>query len=323
MIAGIGARIRAFLKKYGWHTFIGVAVIAIAGYSTYQYRRSTELANTRFTTLEAQINTLRTSLEQSGALTAEDAAKIQELSNRSIAGTKSQDDLLTTTVAKAAPAVVSIVISKDVPKLEVTYVNPFGDDPNFSDVPIRIPQYRQVGTQNEQIGAGSGFIIRQDGYIITNKHVVDTPGASYTVLLSNGTKKPATVIYRDPTEDVAIVRIDGSDYPTIPLGDSSSVKLGQTVAAIGNALGEYNNSVSVGIISGLNRTIQAQDDSGNVETLTGVIQTDAAINPGNSGGPLLDLDGNAIGVNSALANANSIGFAIPISEIKAIIAKVL
>jgi S1-C subfamily serine protease len=181
-----------------------------------------------------------------------------------------------------------------------------------------------VGTQQKDIGAGTGFFIRSDGYIITNKHVADNTTASYTALLSSGEKKVARVIYRDPTMDIAILKVDGSGYATIPLGSSSDIKLGQTVAAIGNALGEYNNSVSVGIVSGLDRTIKASDDAGNIKTLTGVIQTDAAINKGNSGGPLLDLDGEAIGINTAVSQgANNIGFAIPMTEIKTIVDRVL
>jgi S1-C subfamily serine protease len=142
--------------------------------------------------------------------------------------------------------------------------------------------------------------------------------------LSSGEKKVARVVYRDPTTDIAILKVDGTGYTTIALGDSSDIKLGQTVAAIGNALGEYNNSVSVGIISGLDRTIKASDSAGNIETLTGVIQTDAAINKGNSGGPLLDLDGKAIGINTAVSQgANSIGFAIPITAVKTIVDRIL
>ncbi len=293
------------------------------GYGVYIYRKERHETVTRINTLETQLEQMRTALEQSGVVTSEAAQQIKELSNRANVIAQSQDDLLTSTVAKTAPAVVSIVISKDVPLLKVQYVNPFGNDPNFNGVSIRVPKYEQVGTQKKQIGAGTGFFIRSDGYIITNKHVVDTPGAEYTILLASGGKKVATVIYRDPEKDIAVLRIDGSGYPTIALGDSSTIKLGQTVAAIGNALGEYSNSVSVGIISGLDRTIQARDGTGNVETLKGIIQTDTAINPGNSGGPLLNLDGAAIGVNVAVTEgANSIAFAIPISDIKTILAKV-
>jgi len=244
-----------------------------------------------------------------------------ELARRQAIKEKSQGELLTEAVARVTPAVVSIVISKDVPKLEVRYVNPFGDDPFFKDFNIQVPVYRQVGTEKQKVGAGSGFLVRANGYIVTNKHVVADTGATYTVLLADGTQKTATVLYRDQTHDLAVVKIEGSGLSTVPLGDSTTLKLGQSVFAVGNALGEYNNSVSVGIISGLNRSIQAQSQSG-VETLSGVIQTDAAINQGNSGGPLVDLNGNAIGVNVAMVQGSqNIGFSIPISQVRAALSK--
>jgi serine protease Do len=220
--------------------------------------------------------------------------------------------------------VVSIVVSKDVPLLEVEYVNPFGDDPYFQDVGFRVPTYRQVGTESRQIGAGTGFIVRSDGYIVTNRHVIDERNADYTVLLASGEQLPARVIYRDANYDLAVLKISAENLPTLTLGDSSTLRLGQTVVAIGNALGAYNNSVSVGIISGLERTIDAQDANGRVETLSGVIQTDAAINSGNSGGPLLDLEGRVVGMNVAVDQyANAIAFSIPINDIKPIIERVL
>lgn len=239
-----------------------------------------------------------------------DAVK-QEISQQ-----KSQDQILTDAVAKITPDVVSIVITKDVPKLEVVYVNPFGNDPFFNDVNVRVPRYIQKGTEEKKVGAGTGFLISANGYIATNRHVVDDPEAKYTVLLSDGTQKAATITYVDNTIDFAIIKVEGTDYKHVTLGDSSAIKLGQTVFAVGNALGEYNNSVSTGIISGLNRDIQASDSSG-TETLTGVIQTDAAINPGNSGGPLVALDGQIIGINVAtVVGSNNISFSIPVNMIK-------
>jgi len=230
---------------------------------------------------------------------------------------KTQDELLTAAVSKASPTVVSVVISKDVPQLEVVYRNPFGDDPFFEDVNIRVPTYRQKGTKKEKVGAGTGFIITSDGYIATNKHVVADEKADYMVLLSDGSQKKAKVYYRDPSNDVAIIKIDGTKYTAIPLGNSDNIKLGQTVIAIGNALGEYNNSVSVGIISGVNRSIAASTGTGTREELKHVIQTDAAINPGNSGGPLIDLEGNVVGVNVAtVLGSQNIGFSIPINTIR-------
>lgn len=233
---------------------------------------------------------------------------------------KTEQDMLTATVAHSTPAVVSVVISKDVPQLETVYVNPFGDDPFFKDSGFRVPTFRQKGVQRKKVGAGTGFIISAGGTIITNKHVVADEGAEYTVLLSTGDKKTARVLYRDAENDVAILKIDGKNYPTLTFGDSKSLKLGQTVIAIGNALGEYNNSVSQGIIAGLDRKIQPATGNGNIEELSGVIQTTAAINPGNSGGPLLTLDGRVVGVNVAtVLGTNSISFSIPSALLKDII----
>jgi len=282
-----------------------------AGGSIALYAENRTL-DTRIAVLEHELGTLADALKASHVISEENQERLNEIANRRQVIASAQDDLLTAAVAKATPAVVSIVISKDVPLLEVQYENPFGNDPFFRDFGFRIPTYRQVGTEKQQVGAGTGFLIREDGHLITNKHVVADTEAEYTVLLSNGEQKPGVVIYRDPVHDLAVLKIAGFSYPTLHFGDSRSLRLGQTVAAIGNALGEYSNSVSVGIISGLDRTIQAQDNFGKVETISGAIQTDAAINPGNSGGPLIDLSGKVVGVNVAVERgANSIGFAIP------------
>ncbi|MBI2644215.1 MAG: trypsin-like peptidase domain-containing protein [Candidatus Wildermuthbacteria bacterium] len=236
---------------------------------------------------------------------------------------QSKEDTLTNIVERTTPGVVSIVVSKDVPQLEVVYQNPFGDDPFFKNFGFQVPVYRQKGTIRQKVGAGTGFLITRDGYILTNKHVVDDSAAIYTVLLANGDQKQAKVIYRDSNQDIALIKIDGSHTPLM-LGDSTTSKLGETVVAIGNALGEYNNSVSVGIISGLDRTIQAADSRGRIETIKGVIQTDAAINRGNSGGPLINLEGKVIGINVAtVAGSNNISFAIPINIAKSILVSVL
>lgn len=299
-----------------------VSAVGVGGY--YFYQKEHTLLTSKISSLESQVAALSQALQESSTVSEANKQQLQEISNRRDVISRSQDDLLTTAVAKAAPAVVSVVISKDVPLLEVHYENPFGNDPFFRDFGIRVPTYRQVGTQKQQVGAGTGFIIRSDGYIISNRHVVDDTEAEYTALLSSGEQKTARVIYRDDTYDLAILKIDGGGHPALSLGNSSSLQLGQTVTAIGNALGEYNNSVSVGIISGLNRTIQARDDRGRVEKLENVIQTDAAINRGNSGGPLLNLSGQVIGVNVAMDRyANDIAFAIPIDTVKPIISRVL
>lgn len=253
------------------------------------------------------------------------AISLKEIQNRQNVREKSQSELLTEAVAKVAPAVVSIVISKDVPQLEVVYQNPFGNDPFFKNFNFQVPVYRQKGVKNQKVGGGSGFIIKTDGYILTNKHVVEDTAATFTVLLSNGSQKPAKVIYQDKDKDIAIIKIDGTGYKTVTLGNSETVKLGETVIAIGNALGEYNNSVSVGIISGLNRSLSVADQTtGATENLTGVMQTDAAINPGNSGGPLVNMQGQAVGINVATVfGSSNISFSIPINNIKDVVHKVL
>ena len=230
----------------------------------------------------------------------------------------SQESFVVGAVKKTNPAVVSIVISKQVPKYE-TYIdpnqNPFGDlFPGFN---FSIPQYRQNGTEKKDIGGGSGFFISGDGLIVTNKHVVAERDAEYTVFTNDGKKHTAKVIDRDPILDIALIKIEGTGFPYLTLGNSDSLEVGQSVIAIGNALGEYRNTVSVGVISGLARSITTGDNSGHTEVLDHVIQTDAAINPGNSGGPLLDLSGKVIGVNVAIAqDSQSIGFALPVNSIK-------
>jgi serine protease Do len=221
-------------------------------------------------------------------------------------------------VKNANQSVVSIVISKDLPVYEQQWVNPFGDGSGFD---IQIPQYVQKGTEYKEVGSGSGFIVSADGLVLTNKHVVSDKDADYTVVTNDGEKYSAKVLATDPVQDLAIIKIDNTDNKTfqpLKLGDSSGIQLGQTAVAIGNALGEFSNTVSVGIISGLSRTISASDTTGSIsETLEDIIQTDAAINSGNSGGPLLNLKGEVIGINTAIAqDAQSIAFAIPINYAK-------
>jgi serine protease Do len=225
----------------------------------------------------------------------------------------SQEEAIIKAVKDVSPAVVSVIISKDLPVLE-QYWQEFG--------PFQIPQYRQKGTEKQEIGGGTGFVISSDGMILTNKHVAEDSEADYTVLTNDGKKYPAKVLALDPVQDLAIMKIEGSNFPVVKLGNSDTLQIGQTVIAIGNALGEFRNTVSVGVISGLGRTITASG-GGQVETLEDVIQTDAAINPGNSGGPLLNLKGEVIGVNAAMASgAENIGFTIPINKAKRAIEQV-
>lgn len=232
----------------------------------------------------------------------------------------------TINVAKqASPAVVSIVATKDLTVIERGGIfNPFEefcDDPFFRqflgaqcDVRSQPPQTKK---EKQQISAGSGFFINSDGLILTNKHVVNVNEADFTVITSDNKKYPAKILAKDPILDLAILKINATGLPSLPLGDSSKLQIGQTVIAIGNALGEFSNSVSRGVISGLSRSIVASEGGGRTERLNEVIQTDAAINPGNSGGPLLNLSGEVIGVNTAIVQgAQNVGFAIPINQAK-------
>ncbi len=215
---------------------------------------------------------------------------------------ESQEQTVINVVKNSSPAVVSIVITKDVPVYE-QYL--FG--------------YRQKGTEKKEVGGGTGFIVSEDGLILTNKHVVLDDDAEYTVFTNKGKKFSAKVLAKDPFQDLAIIKINQEDekFPILNLGDSDELQIGQSVIAIGNALAEFNNTVSAGLVSGLGRKITASGGDSFVETLSDVIQTDAGINKGNSGGPLLNLKGEVIGINTAIAlDAQSIGFAIPINYAK-------
>ncbi len=225
-------------------------------------------------------------------------------------------------VKKASPAVVSITISKNVPIIENCPFDPFGNLPpefqQFFGNNSGFTQPCKTGkTQLREVGGGSGFIVSGDGLILTNKHVAGDKAASYTVFTNDGKKYDAKILAVDPTQDLAVIKIGATGLPTVTLGDSSSLELGQTAIAIGNALGEFKNTVSVGVVSGLARTVTASGPNVGAETIQGVIQTDAAINPGNSGGPLLNLKGEVVGINTAIAqDAQNIGFAIPINRAK-------
>lgn len=185
---------------------------------------------------------------------------------------------------------------------------------------------KQTEERRVEQGAGTGFIISPDGYIITNKHVVfpdKEEDVQYRVLLSSGKKYYAQLIDTDPLHDLAVLKIFDKDLPSADIGASGDVKVGFTALAIGNALGEYQNTVTKGIISGLDRSVVAGDERGGSRSLSNVIQTDANINLGNSGGPLVDLKGEVVGVNVATDRRGSdIGFAIPIDDVKPIMRSV-
>ncbi|RJR14964.1 PDZ domain-containing protein [Candidatus Microgenomates bacterium] len=212
-------------------------------------------------------------------------------------------------VERVSPSVVTIGISttRTGRSLQLDPFDPF----NF---------FREEQGQPRQIeqDIGSGFIVSEDGLIITNKHVVSETGAKYRVITKDGQQHDVQNIYRDPSNDLAILKINASGLVPIEMGDSSTIRVGQFAMAIGTALGEFRNTVTTGVISGVGRGIDAGSPfQGFGERLDDVIQTDAAINPGNSGGPLLNSSGQVVGVNVAIASsAQNIGFAIPINVVK-------
>jgi S1-C subfamily serine protease len=221
------------------------------------------------------------------------------------------------TIKKVMPAVVSIAIAKhlkdledEIPK-ELYPFLPGGQNGEKLQVPDSMIDKRGM----VQVGGGSGFIVEADGLILTNKHVIADAKAEYTVILNDGRRFPGEVLSRDPINDVAIVKIKADGLPCLKLGDATKLQLGQSLIAIGNALGVFKNTVSLGIVSGLSRSITAQaEPDAAPQEMRGLIQTDAAINPGNSGGPLVDADGLVVAINAAIVSgAQSIGFAIPVN----------
>ncbi len=199
-------------------------------------------------------------------------------------------------VDKASPAVVSIVA-------ESASIQP-----------------GKTAADNQQ-GIGTGFIVNSNGIILTNSHVVFDDSVTYKIATKDKKTFNVKKIDRDSSTDLAILKVEAKNLPVVNFADSDSVKVGQKVVAIGNALGRFNNTVTVGVISGIGRGVTASDSQGlSQETLENVIQTDAALNPGNSGGPLLDLSGNVVGINFATTvGAENLGFVIPINRIKPIL----
>ena len=212
---------------------------------------------------------------------------------------------------KVSPSVVTVGITKTQRVLDLFEWDPFMDPFGF----FRSPKSREEKIQQD---IGSGFIVSADGLVVTNKHVVADTRAKYRVITKDDKEYEVKKIYRDPVNDLAILKIDASGLKPVELGDSDKLKVGQFVIAIGTALGQFRHTVTTGVISGLGRGITAGSPfEGYVERLDNVIQTDAAINPGNSGGPLLNSAGQVIGVNVAVAaEGQNIGFALPINLVK-------
>lgn len=246
------------------------------------------------------------------------------LGNKYVVSDIVEESAAISAVEKTAPAVVSVIISKEYQQINNRAgIDPFGDFfgfPGLQIVPAPSSGTPQSNQGKQQIGGGTGFIISADGLIMTNKHVVSEEGAEYSVVLNDGKNYEATVVDRDPLNDIAFLKIEAKNLPTVELGDSSGLKLGQSVIAIGNSLSRFQNTVTRGVISGFDRQIMASDGQGASEKLSGVIQTDAAINLGNSGGPLINLAGQVVGINTAKSmEGQLIGFAIPINEAKNLI----
>ncbi len=213
-------------------------------------------------------------------------------------------------VKKVTPAVVTVSITA-VPQQQQSpnFFGPFG----FFSTPQQSPQ-----TPSTPQNIGSGFIVQSDGLIVTNKHVVSDTTAKYRVITADNKSYDVQKIYRDPNNDLAILKINASNLPTVTLGDSNNLQVGQFAIAIGTALGEFRSTVTTGVVSGIGRNITAGTPYGaSSEQLSNIIQTSAAINPGNSGGPLLNSSGQVVGINVATASdAQNIGFALPVNVLK-------
>lgn len=221
-----------------------------------------------------------------------------------------EESLIIDVVDKVSPSVVTIGISTTVRQGRLFEIDPFD--------PFNIFRQQPGEEQKVEQDIGSGFIVTADGLIVTNKHVVSQTGAKYRVITKDDKEYEVVNIYRDPANDLAILKINANGLQPVEMGDSAQLKVGQMAIAIGTALGEFRNTVTTGVISGLGRGITAGSPfEGFAERLDNVIQTDAAINPGNSGGPLLNSGGQVIGINTAVAsNGQNIGFALPINVVK-------
>ena len=246
--------------------------------------------------------------------------------------------IVTVTLVNQAPQPITHTISKVVEKMvpkevlvkEKTVI--FSSEENLVKI-IKEASLAVVGvmvgttkdltatTTNEEIRkkltpSGSGFFVSKDGIVLTNKHIVGDETLEYVVITSDGKTYPAAVISRSSSQDVAVLKVEGNNFNFIPLGDSKNINIGQTAIVLGSDSGEFQNTVSVGVVSGLNKTAAALNSFSGLGDLVALIQIDAATNPGNSGGPLVDLNGRAIGINTVGAPRENIGFALPINLAK-------
>lgn len=218
-------------------------------------------------------------------------------------------------VERVTPAVASIVVKKEFTRPQRVNGNRFQ--------PLELNEEQEVETDLVEVSSGTGFFVTEDGYMLTNKHVVDEHDAQFFVVTNDGVELPAELVDVDPYEDIAVIKVEGEGFQVATLGDSENIKIGQTVIAIGNTLSEFRNTVTKGVVSGIDREITAGGYF-DAEVIDEAIQTDAAINPGNSGGPLINLLGEVIGINTAVSyEGESVAFAIPINEAKQAVADVL
>ncbi len=224
---------------------------------------------------------------------------------------------ITEIAKKVCPAAITIVASKDLPKIEGFYSFSYGGND------VTLPKFEKDAKEKTKVGGGSGFIVSSDGYVITCNHVVADDQCEYTVIMGPNEKYQAQILAKDPLVDLAVLKIEKNNLPFVKMGDSNKIMLGETVIAIGNSLGEFDDTISLGIVSGLSRKITAYAGHEGAACLRGLIQTDAAINPGNSGGCLVNLDCEAVGINTAMVmGAQNIGFAIPINYAKSMLDEV-
>lgn len=228
---------------------------------------------------------------------------------------------------EVSPSVVSIVASKELPRYyqnpyDLFFGYPYWSDPNTPRQRVPSPRTSPAPTEKEEVGAGTGFIVTSNGLVMTNRHVVEDADAEYTVISQDGREYVAEVVTRDTVSDMAFVRMktkEGGAVNNLPVvkfvPDANAVQIGQSVVAIGNALAEFDNTVTTGVVSGKGRQIVAGGMTEGNEELRGLIQTDASINPGNSGGPLVNLSGEVIGINTAVSSeGQGIGFSIPLDQ---------
>jgi len=221
----------------------------------------------------------------------------------------SSEENLVKVIKEASLAVVGVMVgtTKDLTATTTPTLNP---DQNVGE---SRSSDQSVGAGKKPMPSGSGFFVSKDGIVLTNKHIVGDETLEYVVITSDGKTYPAAVISRSSSQDVAVLKVEGNNFNFIPLGNSKNINVGQTAIALGSDSGEFQNTVSVGVVSGLNKTAAALNSFSGLEDLVALIQIDAVANPGNSGGPLVDLSGRAIGINTVGAPRENIGFALPIN----------